>query len=309
MTVSLTKKEFLDQVNRIGVAVIGQTGDLVPADKKIYELRDTTATVDSIPLIAASIMSKKIAAGSDAILLDVKVGNGAFMTSIEDARKLASLMVSIGTKVNRNTAAFITDMNEPLGSHIGNALEVKEAVEILQGQHKGSPLYEVSLSLGAHLLHMGGATPTPQEGMKKIKLLLESGKGVQKMAELIQAQKGDPRVAENVSLLPAARHVIPVPSAKAGFVTGFNTVKVGQCALILGAGRKKKTDPIDPAVGLITHKRIGDHVAPGEPIATIYANDTGKAREASAMLTAAVHIGDAKPPAAKLIHDIITAPF
>ena len=306
MTVSLTREEFLSQVNDIGVAVIGQTSDLVPADRKMYALRDITATIDSIPLIAASIMSKKIASGSDAILLDVKVGNGAFMKNLEDARRLARVMVNIGGLVNRNTAALITDMSQPLGTHIGNALEVKEAVEILKGEHKGSALYEVSLSLGAYLLYMGGAAATPEEGRAKVEVLLESGKGAEKLEKLISAQKGDPRVVSDLTLLPQAGHQLEILARRSGFVTGFNTEGIGHCALLLGAGRRKKSDPVDPSVGLVLKKRVGDRVERNEPLATIYANDPSRAREASDYFTRSVTIGMDQIPSETLIHDIIT---
>ncbi len=305
MTVSLTKKEFTDQVNRIGIAVIGQTADLVPADRKMYALRDITATIDSIPLIAASIMSKKIASGTDAILLDVKTGNGAFMKDIKDARKLAELMVSIGNSVGRKTAALITDMSQPLGTHIGNALEVKEAVEILRGDHRGTPLWDVSLSLGAYLLFMGGAAVSPEEGRAKMEVLLESGKGAEKLEQLIEAQKGEPRVVQNLSLLPQAGHQLEILSRKSGFVTGFDTEGVGHCALLLGAGRRKKTDPVDPAVGLVLKKRLGDKVERNEPLATIYANDSSRAREASEYFTRSITIDSSEPEPIKLIHDTI----
>lgn len=305
MNVSLTREEFIKQVQKIGVAIIGQTANLVPADKKMYALRDVTATIDSIPLIAGSIMSKKIAAGSDAILLDVKVGNGAFMKKYEDAKKLANLMVKIGSLMKRKTRAIITDMNQPLGSHIGNALEVKEAIEILRGEHKGSALWEVSLTLGSHMLYLGGEAISTQEGMQKIRKALQEGKGLEKMAQLIEAQGGNPKVVEDLSLLPSAKHEIEILSPKSGFVYSYNTQDVGRCAQILGAGRAKKGDPIDPAVGLIVKKRIGDMVDRKEPIATIFANDPQKAEEASHLFLKSICIKDEKPEVPKLIKEVI----
>lgn len=306
MTVSLSRKDFIKQVNSIGIAVIGQTADLVPADRKMYALRDITATIDSIPLIAGSVMSKKIASGADAILLDVKVGNGAFMKSIPDAHKLASLMVAIGNRMKRKTAALITDMNQPLGSHIGNALEVKEAVEILKGEHKGSALYEVSLKLASHLVYMGGSADTPLDGRKMVEKILQSGEGLEKMKQLVEAQKGDPRVLDDLELLPRTSVQVEVLSRKPGFVTGFDTKKAGQCALVLGAGRVKKSDPVDPAVGLIVKKRIGDTVERNEPLATVFANENSKAQEASKMFIDSIQISDRQPEPPKLIRDVVT---
>lgn len=306
VTVNLTSKEFIDQVKRINVAVIGQTKNLVPADKKMYSLRDVTATIDSIPLIAGSIMSKKIAAGADAIVLDVKVGNGAFMRNIEDAEKLSRLMVSIGSGMRRKTRALITDMNQPLGCYIGNALEVKEAIEILRGEHKDSDLYSVSLTLAAHMLLVGGQVVSPEEGKEKIIKILESGKGAEKMQELIEAQHGDPAVVENTDLLPKANYELEVLSPKPGFVNSFNTREVGRCALILGAGRSRKGEQIDPAVGLVVKKRIGDMVELHESLGTIYANDEDKAHQASEILLKAINIGDQKPQEIQLIKKVVS---
>jgi pyrimidine-nucleoside phosphorylase len=304
--VDFTREEFIEQVKRIGVAIIGQTGNLVPADKKMYALRDVTATVDSIPLIAASIMSKKIAAGTDAILLDVKVGSGAFIPDPKEARKLAKLMVEIGARVGRKVTAMLTDMDQPLGSHIGNTLEVKEAIEILRGEHTGSPLYEVSLTLGGYLAYMGGASPNPAEGKKLMEKLISNGSGLKKFAELIEAQGGDPKVTEDIKLLPQAKHEVEILARKAGYVSSFKTASIGMAALILGAGRLTKDDPIDPSVGLIIKKRIGDSVERGEPIATIYGNDEEKMKHATERFLEAIVINGEKPVVPPLILDIIT---
>jgi pyrimidine-nucleoside phosphorylase len=306
MTVNLSADEFIQQVKKIGISVIGQTADLVPADKKIYALRDVTATVDSVPLIAASVMSKKIAAGTDAIVLDVKMGNGAFMTNYGEAKILADVMVNIGNIMGRKTRALITDMNQPLGTHIGNALEVKEAIEILQGKHKGSPLYEVSLILGAHMLLLGKAAESIEEGIKKLERLLETGKGAIKMQEFIQAQKGNPAVVENPELLPQAPYKIEIKSEKSGYIHSFDTSNIGRCALLLGAGRAKKEDTIDPSVGLILNKRIGDKIEFNEPIATIYSASTDKIESASEALLSSIEISDYKPTEQKLIWDVVT---
>jgi pyrimidine-nucleoside phosphorylase len=306
MTVHLTGNEFIRQVKEIGIAVIGQTADLVPADRKMYALRDVTSTIDSIPLVAASVMSKKIAAGADAIVLDVKVGNGAFMQNIEDAEKVAHIMVSIGEGMGRTTRAIITDMNQPLGNYIGNSLEVREAIEILQGKHKGTPLHEVSLTLGSHMLHLAKAVENSADGRKKLEELLESGKGLEKMAQFIKAQKGNPEVTQDLSKLPEAEHKMEILSPKAGYVNSFDTRKIGQCALILGAGRVKKDDVIDPVAGLIVKKRIGDRVERGEPLAVIHTSDPDKSWTSSRMYLESINISEEKPPKNKLIWDIIS---
>lgn len=303
--VDLTQEEFIRQVREIGIAIIGQTGKLTPADKKFYALRDVTGTIDSIPLIAASIMSKKIAAGSDAILLDVKVGTGAFMKNEEDARELARLMVNIGSLVNRKVMAVLTNMDQPLGSHIGNALEVKEAIEILRGEHTGSPLYEVSLTLGGYLVFMGEAASSYEEGRKLLEKLLHEGKGKEKLKQLITAQGGDPAVVDDTSLLPQARQEVEILSSKVGFVTSYDTHKIGMASLILGAGRANKSDKIDPAVGMVVKKRIGDEVERGEPLATIYGNDTDKIKLATEMFLKAIEIKDEEPDIPPLIIDTV----
>jgi len=305
LRINLTQEEFIRQVKKIGVAVIGQTASLAPADKKLYALRDVTGTIDSIPLIATSIMSKKIAAGSDAILLDVKVGTGAFMKNEEDARKLAKLMVNIGSLVNRKVMAVLTNMNQPLGSHIGNALEVKEAIEILRGEHAGTPLYEVSLTLASYLVFMGEAVTSYEEGRELMEKLLVRGKGKEKLEQLIRAQGGDPRVVDDTSLLPRAQHEIEILSRKVGFVNSFDTHKIGMASLVLGAGRVKKSDRIDPAVGMVVKKRIGDEVERGEPLATIYGNDFDKIKTATEMFLEAIEIKDEKPDVPPLIIDTV----
>jgi len=305
LTVDLSIKQFISQVQSIGLAIIGQTADLVPADKKIYALRDVTGTIDSIPLIAGSIMSKKIASGADAIVLDVKTGNGAFMAKKEDAVSLAKIMVDIGKLMNRKTVALITDMSQPLGSHIGNALEVKEAIEILKGMHKNSPLYRLSLTLGSYMLILGGVTKTPEEGYKILADLIKSGDGIEKLRQMIKAQRGNPNVTEDLSLLPKAVHVIDVPAPKGGFVKSFVTTEIGHAALILGAGRIKKDTPIDPAVGLIVNKRIGDKIETGEPLAQIYANDLSRADKAKEIFIKSVKISEEKPDPPKLVYEVV----
>lgn len=272
MRVDLSKEEFINQVKKINIAVSGQTGDLAPADKKMYALRDVTATVESIPLIASSIMSKKIAAGTDAILLDVKVGQGAFMKSFEDAKRLAQIMVNVGKQVNKDVRAIITDMNIPLASYIGNGLEVQEAVEILKGKHKGSPLMEISVTLAAHLLILAGIEKDFEKSRIRILEILESGKGYEKFKEMVKHQGGDVSYIEDEKKLSQASIRYEVKSTLSGIISEMNALKVGRAAMFLGAGRQKKEDIIDYQAGLIIHKRPGDKVLGGETLATLYAN-------------------------------------
>lgn len=306
LTVHLSQEEFIEQVKRIGVAVIGQTANLAPADKKMYALRDVTATIDSIPLIAGSIMSKKIAAGTDAILLDVKFGSGAFMPTIDMARELASQMVGIGKGVGRRVAAIITDMDQPLGTMIGNALEVREAVEILNGLHPKSALREVSVTLGSHLLVMGNIAKTVEEGRKIIEKKIEDGSGALKFKEMIKAQKGDPRIVDDVSLLPQAKIKRDVESVSSGYVSRIHAQQVGLAAMVLGAGRQKKEDTIDMAVGLILKKRVGEKIEKGEPLAEIHANDESKFKESKRLLIKAFNISKNRPEVPPLVLDTVT---
>ena len=305
LSTSVAQDAFIRQVQDIGIAVVGQTADLVPADKKMYALRDVTATIDSIPLISGSIMSKKIAAAADAILLDVKVGSGAFMKTLDDARALARSMVDIGKLAGRKVAAVITDMDQPLGNYIGNALEVLEAIEILQGKHQGSPLYEVSLFLAAHLLAMGGAVPGFEPGKALAQSMLTSGAGARKFAQMIAAQGGNGGVVENPALLPAAKFLHPVKAPVSGYIAHTQAEQIGMAAMILGAGRKTKEDVIDPAVGIIIKKRRGDPVYEGELLAEIHANDMELALQAEKLYLEALHFTPGMPEPAPLILDFI----
>jgi len=273
--VELTQAEFIEQVNRVGAAVISQSGNLAPADKLLYGLRDVTATVESIPLIASSIMSKKIAAGADAIVLDVKTGDGAFMKTLEDSIRLAQAMVGIGSQVGRETVAVVSGMDQPLGNAIGNALEVREALAVLRGEEGVSPdLVEVCLTLGAHMLRLGGAAATVEDAKAILRAKLASGEALRKFAELVAAQGGDTGFIENPTLLPAAAKVIPVPAPSAGYVGAIRAESLGTAAMRLGAGRAAKGDRIDLAVGIRLHKRIGDRVDAGEPLAELFASDS-----------------------------------
>ncbi|MDR5695436.1 MAG: pyrimidine-nucleoside phosphorylase [Armatimonadota bacterium] len=300
----LTLEELIAQVNRVGCAIVAQTADLVPADKKIYALRDVTATVDSIPLIASSVMSKKIAAGSDAIVLDVKTGSGAFMKTLEEARALAEAMVEIGRQVGRRTVAVISDMDQPLGRAVGNALEVVEAIATLRGE--GPPdLVELCLTLGGHMARLGGLVRTAAEGKALMEQHLRTGKALEKFQEMVVAQGGDPAVMENPALLPRAPLQEPVPAAEGGYIQAIDAQAIGLATMALGAGRVKKEDRIDPAVGIVLHHKVGEHVQKGEPLAVVHASDPARARRAAEAVQGAYRIGPYPPAPRPLIHAVI----
>lgn len=263
--------QFIKQVNEVKVAVTGPTGNLTPADKKIYGLRDVTATVNSIPLMASSIMSKKIASGSDAIVLDVKVGAGAFMKDVESAKELAHAMVEIGKNVGRDTMAVISDMNQPLGLAIGNALEVKEAIDTLRGQGP-KDLEELCLSLGSKMVVLAKHAETVEEARKMLEEVIANGKALEVFKEFVAAQGGDASVIEDPSKLVAAKYEIPVLAKEDGFVAEIEADSIGTAAMILGAGRATKESVVDLAVGLMLHKKIGDEVKKGDTIVTIHSN-------------------------------------
>lgn len=269
--VEITTDQFIDLVNREKVAVIGQTADLAPADKKLYALRDVTATVDSIPLIASSIMSKKIAAGADAIVLDVTTGAGAFMKNEEDAIRLAETMVRIGNHVGRKTMAVISDMSQPLGYAIGNALEVKEAIDTLKGEGPDD-LTELVLALGSQMVVLAGKATTLEEARNMLKEAIASGAGLAKFKKFVANQGGDPSVIDHPEKLPQAKYAIDLPAITSGYVSQMVADQIGVAAMMLGAGRATKEDKIDFAVGIVLRKKVGDRVEAGEPLATIYAN-------------------------------------
>lgn len=271
--VERTQTEFTEQLNRIGVSVISQSGNITPADKLLYGLRDVTATVESIPLIASSIMSKKIAAGADAIVLDVKTGGGAFMKTLDDSIRLAEAMVAIGAEVGRETVAVISGMDQPLGNAIGNALEVREALAVLRGEPGVSPdLLAVCLELGAHMLVLGRTAENVEAAKETLRAKLSSGEALRKFAELVAAQGGDSRVVDDPALLPAAARIVPVAAPAAGFVGAMRAEDIGTAAMWLGAGRATKDARIDLSVGIRLLKRIGDPVEEGEPLAELYAS-------------------------------------
>lgn len=270
-TVEISIDEFTNLVNKNKLAVVGQTGNLAPADKKLYALRDVTATVNSIPLIASSIMSKKIASGADAIVLDVKTGTGAFMKELDQAKELAKAMVGIGKSLGRNTMAIISDMNQPLGYTIGNALEVKEAIDLLYGRGPDD-LRELCLRLGSQMVYFAGKAESIEDARKKLVEVIENGKARETLKTFIKAQNGDPSIVDEPEKLAKAKYLIAVEAKSDGFVAGIEADQIGTAAMLLGAGRATKDSEIDLAVGMELHKKIGDFVKAGESIATLHSN-------------------------------------
>jgi pyrimidine-nucleoside phosphorylase len=301
MTVNMSSERFLKQVRDIGVAVISQTAKLVPADGVLYSLRDVTATVDSVPLIASSVMSKKLACGAGAIVLDVKYGNGAFMPCLDSARDLANLMVDIGNRLGRKVMAALSPMEQPLSRYIGNALEVRKALDVLTGRRKGTPLEQVSCQLAARLLFLSGVCSDLEESEAKVKALLDSGAGAEKMKELIQAQEGDPRIVDDPELLPKAPIVRTVEMPESGYLKSLGARQLGLAALRLGAGRLRKSDRVDPSVGLVLQRRIGDRLEAGDPICEIHAADVASAAQAKTEVLKAVELSPEPVQAQQLI--------
>ncbi|GAC41593.1 thymidine phosphorylase [Paenibacillus popilliae ATCC 14706] len=300
--VEISKDEFVNLVNTHKIAVIGQTGNLTPADKKLYALRDVTGTVNSIPLIASSIMSKKIAAGSDAIVLDVKTGAGAFMKTAADAKRLAHAMVSIGNNVGRKTMAVISDMSQPLGRAIGNSLEVQEAIDTLRG-HGPADLEELCLALGRQMVYLAGGAASLEEAEQQLKEVIRNGKALEKFKQFIANQGGNPAVVDDPSLLPQASCKIEVPARQAGVVAEIVADEIGTAAMLLGAGRATKDSEIDLAVGLMLNKKIGDAVQAGESLVTIHANREN-VDDVIEKIYANIRISDhAEAPV--LVHDIV----
>lgn len=300
---TLAPAAFLRQVQEVGVAVIGQSGNLAPADKKLYALRDVTATVDSIPLITASIMSKKLAAGSKNIVLDVKVGSGAFMKTPADARALAAEMVKIGKACGRNTAALITDMDTPLGNAVGNILEVKEAIAVLRGECDGA-LREVCEALATEMLVLFSGM-TPADAKKRVRETVDSGAAFAKLREWIKAQGGDVRCIDDPARFACAPYSMAVKCTADGFVTAMNAEEIGAVASVLGAGRAVKTDAIDPTAGILLAKKTGDRVTVGDTLCTLYTSKRETLAPAAARYAAAIAVGDAPPETKPLIYDIV----
>ena len=305
MKITLPEAEFQEIVRTVGCAVVSQSAQLAPADKTLYSLRDVTATVDSIPLIVSSILSKKFAAGAKAIVLDVKTGSGALMPTLEKSIELAKAMVDIGDHAGRRIVAVVSGMEEPLGSHVGNALEVKEAIDILAGRVQG-PLKDVSLFLGAQMLVASGVTKTEEEALEKLNKALDSGAGLQKLKEMITAQGGDCRVCDDVNLLPKAPVIYPVLAREEGYLAHVDGTALGLAAQRMGAGRIRKEDQIDPAVGFVMGKRIGDAVKAGDVLCTLHAASEESAKETEERILKALEITKEPAPKARLLYALIT---
>lgn len=307
VNVEIPMERFFEIVKEIGLCVMGQTEGLVPADKRMYALRDVTGTVSSIPLIASSVMSKKLAAGADAIVLDVKMGTGAFMQTLPEAQALARTMVEIGAHMGRRTVALVTDMNQPLGMAVGNGLEVREAIELLAGKiPSGDPLYEVSMLLASHMLLLSGLAKNEAEARAKLTQALTSGAGLQKLGAMLRALGGDVRCIEEPDSLCIVEKKIPVALGAAGYIAAMRAEEIGVAAQLLGAGRATKEDHIDPAVGLVMHKRQGMHVAADEPVATLYVNDPAHVEEAAALVRAAFTLSQEPPASMPMVYDVIS---
>lgn len=300
----ISAEQFEDQVNRIGISIMGQTADLAPADKKLYALRDVTATVDQMSLIASSIMSKKLAAGADAIVLDVKTGSGAFMKNRQDALALAEEMVRIGNGAGKHTIAVVSDMNQPLGNAVGNALEVQEAIATLRGEGP-EDFTELCLTIGSYMLVAGKKADTPEEARAMLQRVIADGSALKKLEEFVEAQGGDPEQVRHPELLPAAAIQEPILAPMDGYLQSIQCEEVGNCSMILGGGRETKESELDLSVGLILHKKTGDFVKKGEPLATIHANDREKAAQASQRYLAACRIGEEPVQRPELIHAVI----
>lgn len=299
----LSRKDFINNVNKYKMAIAGQSGNLTPADKKIYALRDVTATVDSIPLIASSIMSKKIASGADAIVLDVKVGSGAFMKSVDEAKELARTMVDIGKSLNRRTVAVVTNMNQPLGYEVGNANEVKEAVKVLKG-HGADDETVVALTIASHMAVLGGAFKDFNTAYSNLSELIKSGKAIEKLKELIRIQGGNADVIDNPELLPQAKHHIEVKASQDGYITEIEAESIGLSAMLLGAGRKTKEDVIDFSAGITMVKKVADEVKAGDTICILHTN-LDIYSEVIEMTQKAFKIGTVKPEAIQYIYGVI----
>ncbi|MFD2672832.1 pyrimidine-nucleoside phosphorylase [Marinicrinis sediminis] len=301
--IEMTREQFIDNVNTLKLALVGQSGNLTPADKKLYALRDVTATVNSIPLIASSIMSKKIASGADAIVLDVKVGSGAFMKSLEDARKLATTMVQIGKHLGRRTVAVLSDMNQPLGHEIGNANEVVEAMQVLTGMGEAR-LTEISLTLASHMAVLGGAFDDLEQARQELTAKLKNGQALATFRTFIEAQGGNPDIVDRHELLPQAKHHLEVRSEKEGYVSAMDAESIGIAAMLLGAGRETKEDRIDYAAGISIHKKVGDFVKAGDLLVELHTNREQAAR-AEEMARSAYEFVDSPVEVKPMIYEII----
>jgi pyrimidine-nucleoside phosphorylase len=304
--VNLPVAQFRRVLETCGCAMIGQTAEIAPADRKLYALRDVTGTVESPYLICASIMSKKLAEGIDALVLDVKTGSGAFMKSAKDAAFLAELMVETGERMGKQVVALITDMDQPLGRMIGNALEVVEVVELLRGKGP-EDLRELCLELAGSMLHLGGVADSVAAGKKQSETLITSGKALDKFRQMVELQGGDPRAIDDPKKLPQAQHTMTVSSPRSGYLVSLQCEQVGIACVILGGGRERKEDSVDPAVGIVLHKKVGDAVSAGEALATIHYNAEARAVRARQLLEESYRIADSPPREKRpLIHHVMT---
>ncbi len=301
----ISEERFFENVNRIGIAIAGQTAEVCPADKKLYALRDVTGTVPSIPLIVSSIMSKKLAAGADVIVLDVKCGSGAFMKTPEQARELAEGLTRVGKLAGRKCAAVITDMDEPLGYAVGNALEVREAIDVLAGRTAAGELKSLCLTLGANMLTLSGLAADETEARAKLEATIADGSALRKLAEMVEAQGGDSRAVYDFSLLPDAAFKREVPSQEGGYIAHIEADDVGLVSMHLGGGRVTKESAIDLSVGVVLHKKVGDRVEPGESLATIHASSEEKAARAEELLRACYTLSPYPVEKAPFIKNIV----
>lgn len=304
INLELSDQEFIDNVNDIKLAISGQTGNLAPADKKLYALRDVTATVENMSLIASSIMSKKLASGADAIVLDVKTGSGAFMKDIDDSFELARTMVDIGNNMGRETVAIVTDMDQPLGRAIGNSLEIEEAILSLKGEGPDD-LYQLCLKLGAHMLVLAKTVENEEEGIERLIKIVEDGSALEKFKEFIARQGGDPKLVDKTELLPQAKYVVDVKSDRTAYVKHIEADMVGMAALHLGAGRERVDSAIDLAVGIKLFKKVGDRVEVGETIGQIYSNDKEKTPVAVEKLLESYSFSQSKVQPRQLIYGVV----
>ncbi len=302
--VNLSLPKFRSVLQACGCAMIGQTAEIAPADRKLYALRDVTGTVESPYLICASIMSKKLAEGLDGLVLDVKTGSGAFMKEEKDAIFLAELMVETGERMGKSMVALITNMDQPLGLKIGNALEVEECIEVMRGQGPAD-LRELCLELAAWMFHLGGVASTVEQGKLDAEKLLDSGAALERFRQMVQLQDGDVAAIDDPARLPRAQSTCVVNSPKAGYIAAMNCEAVGTACVVLGGGREKKEDFVDPAVGIVLHAKVGDRVAAGQPLCTVYFNSETKAAAASQLLAESYSFSDAPPPAKALVHRVM----
>jgi len=304
--VNLSLAEFRRVLEKCGCGLIGQTAEIAPADKQLYALRDVTGTVESPNLICASIMSKKLAEGLDALVLDVKTGSGAFMKREEDSVQLAQLMCETGQRMGKRVVALITDMDQPLGRYAGNALEVVECIHILRGELRAGDLYDLCIELAAWMMYLGGRAANVANGKRAAAELVSSGKALEKFSEIVRLQGGDARVCDDMKILPHAKSQVVITAARAGYVNFIACEEIGIAACILGGGRERITDVIDPAVGVVIHKKVGDAVAAGEPLCTVHYNSDARLEEARRRITEAYRIAGAPPAKLRpLVHRVI----